>query len=315
LQSTLARIILGTEEFDGSRETGYRVNSSFFAQHQAEILDPRDTILESMQRVADGQTLTQIRSILGAFLFSGDDVDKLVGVLSGGEKSRVALARTLLTPANFLILDEPTNHLDIKSKGVLIEALNQFSGTFIVVSHDRYFLDKIVNQVWHVEHGDVKPFLGNYSDYTWSLKKHGLSASATSGNGSKATSKSASEKPKAGGKKTKEQKRKEAEERNRIYQEKKAREKEGKVENIESVDDSEWSNMSEGKKRNTLDSLEKEVEKMETRKSELTEMLAEPDFFSDSEKSGAAMKEYGEIESRLARYIKRWESLAEHLEG
>jgi len=314
-KSTLARMILGTEVFEGSREMGYRVNASFFAQHQAEILDPRDTVLESMQRVAVGQTLTQIRSILGAFLFSGDDVDKLVGVLSGGEKSRVALARTLLTPSNFLVLDEPTNHLDIQSKGVLIEALQQFSGTFVVVSHDRYFLDKIVNQVWHVEHGDVKPYLGTYSDYVWSMKKKGAPAGKKQAATNATSSNGTSPKPNSGGKKTKEQKRKEAEERNRLYKEKQAREKEGVASESDAMDDSEWAKMSEGKKKNTLEGFEKEIETMELRKEELTKSLSEPDFFSDSEKSGAAMKEYGEIESRLARYIKRWESLAEHLEG
>ncbi len=313
-KSTLARMILGTESFEGTRDVGYRVTPSFFAQHQAEILDPRDTVLESMQRVAEGQTLTQIRSILGAFLFSGDDVDKLVGVLSGGEKSRVALARTLLTPSNFLVLDEPTNHLDIQSKGVLIEALIQFNGTFVVVSHDRYFLDKIVNQVWHVEGGGVKPYLGTYSDYVWSVKKKGAPV-AQKTVAQSATNGKSTEKPKSGGRKTKEQKRQEAEERNQLYKEKKSREKDGVVAEPDQLGKSEWSRMSEGKKKNTLEKYEKEIELMESRKAELTQKLAEPDFFSDPQASGAAMKEYGELEARLARYIKNWESLAEEIEN
>lgn len=176
-KSTLARMLLGTEPFEGSRELGYKVEMTYFAQHQAESLNPQHTILESLYEQAEGHTETQLRSLLGAFLFRGDDVQKPVSVLSGGERSRVALARTLLKPANFLILDEPTNHLDIQSITVLIEALRQYSGTFVVVSHDRHFLDQVANKIWYVAQGHTREFLGSYSDFEWKRRQQPAEAS------------------------------------------------------------------------------------------------------------------------------------------
>ncbi|MEX1054650.1 MAG: ABC-F family ATP-binding cassette domain-containing protein, partial [Rhodothermales bacterium] len=177
-KSTLARIIYGTEAFDGERTLGYNVEHSFFAQHQAEILRSTDTILESLQQAGSEKSDKEIRSILGAFLFTGEDVFKRISVLSGGEKSRVALARALLHPANFLILDEPTNHLDAQSIAVLIEALQQYTGTLVVVSHDRHFLDRIANQVWYVADRSVRTYPGNYSDYRWQLEHGTIRVSA-----------------------------------------------------------------------------------------------------------------------------------------
>src|SRR5690606_12783568 len=155
-KSTLARMLRGTEPFDGTRELGHHVDLTYFAQHQAEELNPAHSVLDALRAKSQGHTETELRTMLGAFLFEGDDVFKPVKVLSGGEKSRLALARTLLHPANFLILDEPTNHLDAQSIAVLIDALQQFTGTFVVVSHDRHFLDQIANNVWYVAGGGVK---------------------------------------------------------------------------------------------------------------------------------------------------------------
>mgnify|MGYP006198490919 CR=1 FL=1 len=191
-----------------------------------EDVSEKYTILQSLQAVARGQTDTELRTLLGAFLFTGDDVFKPVGVLSGGEKSRVALARTLLHPANFLILDEPTNHLDIQSVGVLIEALRQYAGTFVIVSHDRHFLDQVANRVWHVGHGGVQTFPGTYTEYRWSLE-HGTTtlredgaapASRDAAQKAAASKAEAAEAERASGPKTKEQKRREAEERARLRQ-------------------------------------------------------------------------------------------------
>ena len=170
-KSTLARMLAGVEPFEGDLRLGKDVELTFFAQHTADSLNPSETVLESVQRVAYGQSETEVRSLLGAFLFSGDDVFKPVKVLSGGEKSRVALARTLVVPANFLLLDEPTNHLDIRSIGVLIEALKQYTGTFALVSHDRHFLDQVVTTVWRVEDGGVHDYPGTYSEYQWKTRE------------------------------------------------------------------------------------------------------------------------------------------------
>ena len=163
-KSTLARILDGSEPFEGKRSVGYRVEHALFAQHQADMLDPQDTILACLRKVAAGKSDGEIRSLLGAFLFSGDDVFKPISVLSGGEKSRVALARILLHPANFLILDEPTNHLDVLSISVLTHALRHYAGTFVVISHDRHFLDQVINRVWYTAGGQVYAFIGTYSE-------------------------------------------------------------------------------------------------------------------------------------------------------
>ena len=171
-KSTLLRMVAGVEAFEGSCETGHNVTTTFFAQHQLESLHLGNTILEELQAFAPKHTDTELRSILGCFLFTGDDVFKKIKVLSGGEKSRVALAKSLTTDSNFLILDEPTNHLDIQSVNILIQALKQFEGTFIAVSHDRYFLDNVANKIWFIEEEQIKQYPGTYAEYeVWNSKR------------------------------------------------------------------------------------------------------------------------------------------------
>ncbi|KQR71406.1 ABC-F family ATP-binding cassette domain-containing protein [Pedobacter sp. Leaf176] len=171
-KSTLLRMIAGTEKFDGFCETGHNVTTTFFAQHQLESLHLDNSILEELQAFAPKHSDTELRGILGCFLFTGDDVFKKIKVLSGGEKSRVALAKSLTTDSNFLILDEPTNHLDIQSVNILIQALQQFEGTFIAVSHDRYFLDNVANKIWFIENEQIKQYPGTYAEYEeWNSKR------------------------------------------------------------------------------------------------------------------------------------------------
>ncbi|WP_113654828.1 ABC-F family ATP-binding cassette domain-containing protein [Pedobacter namyangjuensis] len=172
-KSTLLRMIAGAESFaQGKIETGHNVTTTFFAQHQLESLHLDNTILEELQAFAPKHTDTELRSILGCFLFTGDDVFKKIKVLSGGEKSRVALAKSLTTDSNFLILDEPTNHLDIQSVNILIQALQQYEGTFISVSHDRYFLDNVANKIWFIEEEKIKEYPGTYAEYEeWNSKR------------------------------------------------------------------------------------------------------------------------------------------------
>jgi len=167
-KSTLLKLLAGNIEPDaGEVRLGHNVSRAYFAQHQADTLNPAHTVLDSLIEVAPRLTNTALRSILGTFLFSGDDADKKVGVLSGGERSRLALARMLAKPAPLLLLDEPTNHLDIRSCEMLAAALADFEGTLITISHDRYFLDGIINHVWEVDGGTVKDYPGNYSEYEW----------------------------------------------------------------------------------------------------------------------------------------------------
>lgn len=167
-KSTLLRIIDGSEPITGERTLGHNVIDSFYAQHQLESLDVNNTLLEELKMTGTGKLETELRSILGCFLFSGDDAFKKIKVLSGGEKSRVALAKVLISEANFLLLDEPTNHLDMMSVNILIQALQQYEGTFVVVSHDRFFVSEIANKIWYIEDEEIKVYPGTYDEYeTW----------------------------------------------------------------------------------------------------------------------------------------------------
>ena len=171
-KSTLARIMAGNEPYqDGTVETGINTVIGYFAQTQADELKPGNTVLEEVEAAAAGNTETNPRGALGALLFSGDEALKKTAVLSGGEKNRVALAKMLMQPCNCMILDEPTNHLDIKSKEVLQEAINLFEGTVILVSHDRAFLDGVVNKVLEVSPGSTRMLTCNVSKYIERLEK------------------------------------------------------------------------------------------------------------------------------------------------
>ena len=165
-KSTLLKVLAGAIPLQrGRREIGFQARLYYFAQHQLEVLDLKNTALQEASEGIDGLSPTRIRSILGAFLFGADDVDKPVGVLSGGEKNRLALVKMLMAPANVLLLDEPTNHLDMASRAVLCEALASYGGTIVLISHDRHFIDAVCDEVWEVEGGRVTPFPGGYTDY------------------------------------------------------------------------------------------------------------------------------------------------------
>jgi ATP-binding cassette subfamily F protein 3 len=171
-KSTLLRMIAGTENFEGKINIGYNVNPAFYAQHQLESLNINNEILDEMMHHAGERTENEVRTLLGCFLFAGDEVFKRIKVLSGGEKARVALAKTLMQEANFLLLDEPTNHLDMRSINILVQALQQYEGTFIVVSHDRYFVSQIANKIWWIENETLKEYPGTYEEYEyWRAKQ------------------------------------------------------------------------------------------------------------------------------------------------
>jgi ATP-binding cassette subfamily F protein 3 len=171
-KSTLLRIISGSENIQGERRTGHNVIESFYAQHQLESLNVDNTLLDELKETGTSKTEMELRSILGCFLFSGEEVFKKIKVLSGGEKSRVALAKVLISEANFLLLDEPTNHLDMQSVNILIQALQQYEGSYVVVSHDRYFVSHIANKIWYIEDHEVKEYPGSFDEYEeWYLNR------------------------------------------------------------------------------------------------------------------------------------------------
>jgi len=165
-KSTLLRIIAGVESFtNGERKWGHNVEESFYAQHQLEALNVNNTIIDEMKECGSQMTELELRGLLGCFLFSGDDSDKKIKILSGGEKARVALAKTIVSKANFLMLDEPTNHLDMHSCDLLIESLNKYEGSIILVSHDRYFVAKTANKIWEIVDHQIKEFKGGYEEW------------------------------------------------------------------------------------------------------------------------------------------------------
>src|SRR6267142_480243 len=194
-KSTLIKLLASTEPLTaGEFKLGHNVDFDYFAQDQYKELDPEARILEDLGEMSPSSTQTELRSLLGCFLFSGDDVFKRIGVLSGGERNRYALLKMLLHPANFLLLDEPTNHLDLRAKDVLLEALEKYTGTVVFVSHDRYFIDKLATRVFEIGDGKVEIYPGNYEDYLWrkqggaaqlqaqTAKSAGVSVAPTNGN-------------------------------------------------------------------------------------------------------------------------------------
>lgn len=171
-KSTVLRMLAGAENYDGTIAPGHNVKQAFYAQHQLESLGLGNEILEELQNFAQDRSDTELRTVLGCFLFAGDEVFKKIKVLSGGEKARVALAKTLLTEANFLILDEPTNHLDMRSINLLIQSLQGYEGSFLVVSHDRFFVSQVANKIWWIENEQIKEYPGSYEEFEyWRLKK------------------------------------------------------------------------------------------------------------------------------------------------
>ncbi|MDZ7690564.1 MAG: ABC-F family ATP-binding cassette domain-containing protein [Balneolaceae bacterium] len=285
-KSTMVRILAGVEEFDsGIREPGHNVNTSYFAQHQADELDLSQTVFEIMREAAPKAAETRLRTILGCFLFEGDDVFKKVSVLSGGEKSRLALARMLVNSANFMIFDEPTNHLDMQSKEILQQALKQYEGTFIIVSHDRDFLDPIVSKVLEVQPNNTRTFLGNVSYYLEKKQEEeehafGPELSDTQADTSQATSSS-----NGSSLSRKEERRLEAEKRQQKYNKLKPLKKK-------------------------IDPLENKIEKLESRKEEIEALMTQPDFYDDDEQVKEISLEYEKLKAELVEIYAEWEELA-----
>ncbi|MDL1894510.1 ATP-binding cassette domain-containing protein, partial [Sphingobacteriales bacterium CHB3] len=280
-KSTLSRIIAGVEPFEGGeRKLGHNVILSYFAQHQADELNPNNDVLGTVDEVAVGEIRKSLRNLLGCFLFRGDDVFKKVAVLSGGEKSRLALAKMLLQPCNLIVMDEPTNHLDMRSKAVMQQALMNFEGSYIIVSHDRHFLDPIVNKVAEFSKGRIRIFSGNVSDYIYSKQKELAASTAKVSASAKKEESQLSEK---------ERKRLEAEQRQRRYKiTKPIKEKIAK--------------------------MEKEIEQKESRKREIEELMGHPDFYKDGEKVKAVTEQYKNLEAELQSVYFRWGELTKELE-
>lgn len=281
-KSTLLRIAAGVTDYDsGERLLGHNVDAAFFAQHQLESLDPSLSVLEEVAQDARTDEVPRLRGLLGALLFTGDDVEKKISVLSGGEKARVALAKLLLRPANLLILDEPTNHLDIEACEVLEEAFNAFEGTILFVSHDRSFINALATRVVEVEHGHLENYLGDYDDYL--EQKARRIPDASTGPAMRA---SPSAVP-AGDSAPKADKVARMEERERRKERERLSRKIAKLEETIAAD--------------------------EARKEVATAKHADPEVYGDPEKIQAVQAEEAEINAVIASGYEEWESLSESL--
>ena len=282
-KSTFSRILSGTDKVNsGERKTGHKVSISHFAQDHAEKLNPSMTVLETIEEVVGRDNAGNLRSLLGCFLFRGDDVFKKVSVLSGGERSRLSLAKILLKPANFLILDEPTNHLDMQSQNVLQEALLAYQGTIVIVSHNRDFLDPITDKVIEFYSNDTPPksYPGNLSDYIEKKKREEISNPQLD-----------EQKPKQ--KTSLSPNRKETRKlQGKIRQE--------KAETLKPLQEK-------------LDSIENQIKLVERRKLEIEKAMADPDFFKSKESTDVT-KEYKEIHTDVEKLYSNWSLISDDIE-
>ncbi len=292
-KSTLLKLVAGQTELDGgSVGFGANVRMTYFGQHQAQELSPELSVLETMALAGEELTVTQQRSLLGAFLFRGEEVDKKVAVLSGGEKSRLALAKMIAVPANLMLLDEPTNHLDMSSQEVLQEAMNQYNGTIVVVSHNRYFVDGFVNKVLEVKNGKITVYEGNVAEYL--RKQEELAAAEALNQEKNVTAKKEKKKEEKGRgvrrEDRKEQKRLEAARR----QERRKR---------------------AGKWIAQLEAAEKKIELLEKKKEALEAQMADPELYANEEKWSEVSREYEACSGSLERNYSRWEEAQEKIDA
>ena len=289
-KTTLLRLIAGELNADeGKVRFGHNVTWSYFAQHHTEDLVLQNTVVDEIQRAVPAASTGYIRNVCGAFLFSGDDVDKNVKVLSGGEKARVALARCLVQKTNFMLMDEPTNHLDIHSTEVLIDALADYQGTLLFVSHNQAFVDRLSTRIWDLRDGGVREYPGSLYDYYDFLERRARQAEEQEEPTKVLTKADKTEPVEETAASRKEKRRLEAEKRQRA----------AKV---------------LGPIKKKIEPIEKRISKLEKREKELQDLLADPEVFGDKEKGAPLLTEYGDVRKKLEELLARWEYLQEELE-
>ena len=277
-KTTLMRVIMGElEPFGGEAKVGHNVKIGYYAQNQEDVLDPKETVLGTLDRIAVGEIRTKLRDLLGAFLFKGEDIDKKVSVLSGGERARLGMACLMLSPYNVLALDEPTNHMDIRSKDVLKQALKSFDGTLVVVSHDRDFLDGLVDKLYEFRDGKVTEHLGGVQDFLQKRKLESLQELERKNSAADASPK----------------------------------ESEQKLESQRKFQQQKFISKEQRKLRNRIDYLEKEIGKREQRMGEIEKILANPTNNADILE---LTREYLEQKMALEPLTDEWTSLMEELE-
>ena len=278
-KSTLLRIVDGSEELqEGKRKEGFNVIKAFYAQHQLEALTTSNEILDELKQAGSGKTEQQLRNVLGCFLFSDEDVFKRIKVLSGGEKSRVALAKTLISEANFLLLDEPTNHLDFQSENILIQALQQYQGSFIIVSHNRHFISQTANKIWYIENREIKEYPGKYEEFEYWYSRRNLPIEST------APDSSPKDKVKTANYTTGKTKRHNPDR------------------NLQ-------------KRQREMEDLESRIQDLEKEVAVLEHKMEDPGVYSDADRLLEVTSQHQEVKDKLSSLLSKWESLGSGLEN
>ncbi|PSM31126.1 ABC-F family ATP-binding cassette domain-containing protein [Haliangium sp. UPWRP_2] len=284
-KTTLLKLIAGELPLSsGTVALGHNVQLAYYAQHHTEKLDPNNTILEEIQALVPEQPQSFVRGVLGSFLFQGDDVDKKIAVLSGGERARVALARLLVLPSNLILMDEPTNHLDLDSAERLAESLKEYGGTLLFVSHNRSFINQLATRIWDVRGGEVEEWTGNLDAYLYHLQQlagaNPAAAVTTPAAGTAAGARS--------------------EERDRDRRRREAQEREARAAVLRPL-------------KQEIERLEARIAALEAEKKELEPRLARPELLGDFQRSRAVMQRYGEVQTELEALYGRWEAAQEEL--
>ncbi len=274
-KSTLLKIISNTVPYEGACTPGHNVIISYYAQHQIDALNYKNNILEELAQTDSDYTELELRSILGSFLFSGDDVFKKINNLSGGEKARVALAKALISKANFLVMDEPTNHLDISSVDILTEALQKYQGSLIMVSHDRQFIEAVANKIWFIDNKKIKEYPGSYSEYEYREVN------------SVQVKKPKPSKPEILSKKNI---------KSRSFEEQKRLK--NKLNSL----------------HNKLENLEEEISTLEARKEQVEEQMLNPDVYTNYEKLSAMTSDFENLELNINKKHKAWERMLNEID-
>ncbi len=287
-KSTLMKIMAGVTDHDGGTvRYGHNVNVGYFAQHQSEALNSELSVLEEASSTVSGLPEQEVRNLLGAFLFSGDDVNKKVKVLSGGEKSRLALTKILLNPSNFLLMDEPTNHLDIPSCEVLEDGLNKYEGTLVLITHDRRLMNEVCTGILEIQGGTAEYYLGNYDDYR--DKKNGLTPDFSDGDGESTRTFIETTAPDGVRQSKKERKRREAQARLILFRK-------------------------QAPLKEEIQDLEKRIAEKEERKREIEELLSDSSLYNRKEDLRVLLAEAPSLEADISSLEARWEELQASLE-
>lgn len=288
-KTTLLKMIAGEIATNrGTIQLGHNVTMSYYAQHHSELLDERSTILEEVSKIVPNAGVGFVRGVCGAFLFSGDEVEKRVGVLSGGERARVALARTLVKPQNLMLMDEPTNHLDILSCDVLAKALQEYKGTLLFVSHNQGFINRVATKIWDISDGNVEEYPGTLDEYVDHVKR--CKKAEPDGKEGEKKKEEAVKKPKTEKLTAKERRRIGAERRMII-------------------------NQKLGPIKKELAKIELRIDELEKKEKNVSEQLADPETYQDTTRSEPLIGEYRDVKIELSQLMRKWEHQQENLEA